>query len=382
MTKPRYLHCLLDDKFIDGAITLFDADSSVDNDYVLFLPDDNTTGIQRMKSPKVTTDSYSNFPKRVLDYDVVVLHNLKSLPLVEIANIPEPIKVVWLMWGFDFYNTEICDIPLFYSETKKARTLFNNLEGIRRRFIFLSKEKKQYERALYRIDYFSGVFPYEYGLFKQLNRYPQIKAKPLDYYYGSTKFFIPEEPEQKLKNNHTNIIIGNSADPCNNTLDVFETIRDTLNVKDIEHIIVPLSYGGNREFIAEVKKSGNTKWGEKFEPLDKFLPLDEYLSLISNCKCAIFFHERQQASDNVFMQLLYGARVFLSETSLMYQYLKKQGYVLFSLQKDFSLINEPLPYEEVMVNRRLLSENYSSSKLIERVVKMNQVIIQDISSAY
>lgn len=378
MTKPRYLHCLLDDKFIDGAITLFDADNSIENDYVLFLPDNNTSGIQRIKSPKASTDSYKNFQKKVHGYDVVILHNLRSLPLEAIANIPEPIKVVWLMWGFDFYNPQICDIPLFYPNTKKARTWLNNLERIRRKIVFLSKEKKQYEHALYRIDYFSGVFPYEYELLKQLKRYPQIKAKPLDYYYGSTKFFIPEEQNLELKNNHTNIIIGNSADPCNNTLDVFETINEALDVRDIEHIIVPLSYGGNRQYIAKVKKSGNIKWGRKFEPLDKFLPLDDYISSISNCKCAIFFHERQQASDNVFMQLLYGARVFLSETSLMYQYLKKQGYRLFSLQNDLSLINEPLTYEEVMINRRLLSENYSSSKLIERVIKMNQEIIRNI----
>ena len=379
MKVVRYLHCLLDDKFIDGAISLFDSDTCINNDYVLFQSNSNCA-IQRIKNPKASKDSINNFFNRVVEYDVVILHDLKCLPLEIIAKIPKPIKVVWLMWGFDFYNNQICDINLYHDVTCNSQFFRLKLGYIRDKVMLWYNGKRLYENALNRVDYFSGVFPYEYNILKHLKNYPDIKAKPLDFYYGSTDFFIPENPSLELNNNHRNIIIGNSADLCNNALDVFEIIEDVLNVSDIDHIIVPLSYGGNPEYISKVKKSGISKWKNRFKPLDKFLPLDEYLLLISNCKSAIYFHERQQASDNVFLQLMYGARVFMSETSLMFQYLKKQGYKLYSLQKDLSLINEPLPYEEVMVNRRLLSENYSSSKLIERVIKMNHEILRDISS--
>lgn len=379
MKKLRYLHCLLDDKFIDGAISLFEADNSIENDYVLYSPIEGDGKPQRIKNPAASVDLTSNFLNKVTDYDVVILHNLKSLPLDLIVTIPEPIKVVWLMWGFDFYNSQICDIKLHYPLTYKSRFWQNKIGALKNKTIFLCKERKLFERALNRIDYFSGVFPYEYNLLKQLKNYPLIKAKPIDFYYGSTDFFIPEVPSVELKNTHRNIIIGNSADLCNNTLDAFELIKDELDISEIEKIIVPLSYGGNPKYISSVKQSGHAKWGDKFEPLDNFLPLDVYLSLICNCKSAIFFHERQQASDNVFMQLLYGARVFLSDTSLMYQYLKDQGYKIYSLQKEVNLINEPLSYEEVMINRKLLSDNYSSSKLVERVKIMNQEIARDIN---
>lgn len=378
MKKLRYLHCLLDDKFIDGAISLFEADSSIENDYVLFSNVEGNGKPQRIKNPAATVDLTTNFLKRVSDYDVVILHNLKSLPLDLIASIPESMKVVWLMWGFDFYNSQICDIKLHYPLTYKTRFWQNKIGELKNKTFFRCKERRQYERALNRIDYFSGVFPYEYDLLKQLKNYPLIKAKPLDFYYGSTNFFIPEVPCVELNNTYRNIIIGNSADLCNNTLDAFELIKDVLDVSEIDKMIVPLSYGGNPKYISSVKQSGYVKWGDKFEPLDSFLPLDEYLSLICNCKCAIFFHERQQASDNVFMQMLYGARVFMSNTSLMYKYLKGQGYKIFSLQKDVDLINEPLSYEDVMINRQLLSDNYSSSKLVERIIIMNQEIARGI----
>ena len=368
----------MDDKFIDGAISLFDSDENIENDYVLFLPDKSDYKIQRIKNPKATTENICNFQKKTSDYDVIVLHDLKCLPLNEIADIPEKKKVVWLMWGFDFYNTQICDIKLLQPVTYKSRFFLNIYGYIKEKTTYLLKDRRLYERALNRIDFFSGVFPYEYDLFKSLKRYPDIKAKPIDYYYGSTDFFIPEEPSIELYNNHQNIVIGNSADICNNTLDVIEIIKDILDIAHIEHIIVPLSYGGNPNHISRIKKEGLLNWGEKFTPLDTFLPLEEYLSLISNCKSAVYYHERQQASDNVFLQLLYGARVFMSESSLMYQYLRDQGYRIFTLQRDVNLINEPLSYDEVMVNRRLLSQNYSSSKLVERVRKMNIIITQNI----
>lgn len=374
----RYLHCLLDDKFIDGAISLFDSDARVENDYVLFQTEKNTDGILRIRNPKATKDSIDNFLTRVINYDVVVLHDLKALPLDIIARIPASIKVVWLMWGFDFYNNQICDINLYYRYTRNSQFLRLFLGYLKDKTVFWTKEKRKYNDALSRVDYFSGVFPYEYNLLKQLKHYPRIKAKPIDFYYGSTDFFVPEEPSAEIKNNYRNIIIGNSADLCNNALDVFELINNVLDVTALEHIIVPLSYGGNPGYISKVKKSGYSRWGEKFDPLDKYLPLSEYLSLVSNCKSAVFFHERQQASDNVFLQLLYGARVFMSESSQMYQFLKNQGYRVFSLRKDVSLINDPLPYEDVMINRRLLSNNYSSSKLVERVIRMNNEVVKDI----
>ena len=109
-------------------------------------------------------------------------------------------------------------------------------------------------------------------------------------------------------------------------------------------------------------------------PLDAYLPLNEYLQVVSNCKVAVYFHERQQASDNVLMQLMYGARVYMSETSMMYKYLKSMGFYIYSLQEDKDDINLPLTKEQIITNREILCNHYSSSKLIERIKVMNNII--------
>jgi hypothetical protein len=89
---------------------------------------------------------------------------------------------------------------------------------------------------------------------------------------------------------------------------------------------------------------------------------------------AIFYHERQQASDNIFIQLQYGARVFMSETSLAYSYLKELGFHIYSLQKDLSLLYTPLSDEQVIENRRILVNNYSSWSLVQRINKIVDVL--------
>jgi hypothetical protein len=89
----------------------------------------------------------------------------------------------------------------------------------------------------------------------------------------------------------------------------------------------------------------------------------------------VFEHERQQASDNIFMQLLYGERVYMSETSEAYTYLKSIGLKIYSLQRDLSLFNVEMTDEDILNNRSVLSNHYSSSKLVERVRTINSTIL-------
>lgn len=371
MGKKRMLHCVIDEKFIDGAITLFEEDSRVENTYVRFVKSTPVNEFRFIRDTKVVTKERELFFDIVSKYDVVVLHSLFSIPIDMIPKIPSGIKVVWLMWGYDFYNYQVYNLQILGPLSCKTLTNRDRVKSIRDFVKYWAFERNNFKKALYRIDFFSGVFPYEYKLLRDLKRYPDIKAKPIDFYYGSTSFFVPETPNLVINNQTCNVIIGNSADPSNNTLEVIEILKGLLDITSVNKIIVPLSYGTNQRFIQSVRKRGREEWGDKFYPLDHYLPLDKYLEIVSNCKVAIYFHERQQASDNVLMQLLYGAKVYMSSTSKMYQYLKEIGFHIYSLQEDNNTINEPISSDEIINNRILLSKMYSSSKLIERVKVMN-----------
>ncbi len=68
----------------------------------------------------------------------------------------------------------------------------------------------------------------------------------------------------------------------------------------------------------------------------------------------------------------------MSETSMAYAYLKSIGLKVYSLQSDLNLFNDEMDEEDILTNRRILSEQYSSSKLINRVQVIYSKLIDDL----
>lgn len=371
--KLKLLHIVTDDKFIDGAISLFECDERVDNNYVIIGEE---CPLKYIKCDKVHFILAGNALDEINRSDVVIIHSLPAIPLSIIGQINKRIKVVWFAWGYDIYEKPYNFIPqcLYGPRTRRHFLLGHLKEKICRRQTNKTElEVEAYKNdILNRIDYFSGVFPYEVELLKQFQ--PLFHAQGVDFYYGSTSFFIPEKPETKVVHGKKNIIIGNSGNPTGNHLDALQKIS-SINLNQDTKIILPLSYGGTEGYKSTIEKKANKIAPNRVLSLRDYLPLNEYMDIISNCRAAIFAHERQQASDNIFLQILYGARVYLSESSYAYKYLKDLGLSIFAYQNDIHLLNEELSDEEVMNNRKILSSLYSSSKLIERVNEIVSVLM-------
>ena len=374
----KILHCLYDDKFTDGTIRTYNSDTRHTNKYIVIDDSNSITSFKYIKSADVFCRTSSQFLQLANDYDVVILHSLLCLPLECIDKIPSSCKVVWYAWGFDFYNNGIVKTKLYHYYTRRYFLVKNSFSFLKKNLLFYRRQKENYlkKRALYRIDYFSGVFPYEYELLKEAH--PYIHAKPLDFYYGDVDFFVKDEVDYNINNKRQNIIIGNSGDPTNNHYDALLQLK-RLNVAESTNIIIPLNYGRYPNYIKWVSKQARALFPQNAYILDKFLPLGEYLQLVSNCKAAIFFHERQQASDNILMQLMYGAKVYMSETSLAFQYLKKIGFKVFSLQKDIDSLMEGLSDSDIIYNRELLVQLYSASSIMKRIRVINEIIESDIN---
>ena len=92
-----------------------------------------------------------------------------------------------------------------------------------------------------------------------------------------------------------------------------------LTKKNWDKCIIPLSYCGSNEYKNEIEQRAKELFKDNLVSLRSYLPMNEYLNLISKCKTAIYLHNRQQASDNIFMQLNFGARVFMSSKSEMFR---------------------------------------------------------------
>jgi len=375
----KILHCIYDDKFMDGTIRVYASDERHVNRYVYVYRKGMDTDLVYTKYPDVTHVEERDFLSLAKEYDVVILHSLKCVSQKAIASIPDTCKVVWYGWGFDLYNGYNAPIKIELLDRKTRHFMWlhqlNKLPKKIIRFPLRPRNKRLLKKALMRIDYFSGVFPFEYELLRESR--PYVHARKLDFYYGDTDFFVKKEIDTSFDENRKDIILGNSGDPSNNHNDAIQILKEIKLPKE-SRLIIPMSYGGTESYRSWVKS-----YAEKCFPLNafvlsNFMPLKEYLEVISKCQAAIFFHERQQASDNILMQLMYGAKVYLSDTCQTYHYLKEVGFIVYSLQKEWSSIMEPMKREDVMINRKLLAELYSAETIVDRVRKINTTIEEDI----
>ena len=75
-------------------------------------------------------------------------------------------------------------------------------------------------------------------------------------------------------------------------------------------------------------------------------------------------HERQQAMGNIYTALNMGCKVFLSNTSPVFTFLKKLGVYVYSIQNDLSTseINTPLTEEEKSHNRNIIYSMYNEKQ--------------------
>lgn len=377
--RIKILHCVPDDKFIDGAISLFEQDDRVINTWCHFVQDPKEE-LQFIKNVQVMVPAFAELDKYAHQCDAIILHSFEALPIEQMEKLPDRQKIIWFGWGHDMYEgrTPIIPIKLYLPKTQK---IYEELYGPKtvikhiKHWIRVNVMRKPYSRIISRIDYFSGVFPYEYDLLAQ--KQPKFKGRKLDFYYASTSFFIKDECPCAITNDRKNVIIGNSAHITNNHMDAIDWVAEHVHMVDDCRVILPLSYGSEENYTNRVKEYAKSRLGNNIYILDSYLPIDEYWELVSNCKIAIFPHIRQQASDNIFYELMTGAKVYMTKQSLAYSYLKQLGLVVFSLEDDIATIDNTLSHADVMKNREILTELYSVSTQIERVHNIIATLITE-----
>lgn len=375
----KIAHCVTDEKFTKSIIATFDylADSC-HSSYVYIVDDSKRKALKYIgNNASVEHLKIEQLMKRLNDglYDVLFLHNLRSMPLEHISRIPENVKVVWLAWGFDIYG-KVGSRPLvetqnpYHRETRKlikptAKEWVVNTGKYIYKWAF---QDRMVRRAVSRVDYFSGVIPEEYDLMCHI---PFFRAKPIDYRYASPlsnislDMLATEQPVRGM-----NILVGNSGDPRNNHADIFHKLAQ-VDLGD-RKIFAPLSYAGSQRYRGQVKALGERFWGNRFVALQDFMPVAEYKSVISSCGFRIFGHERQQAMGNIRLAFRAGCKVFLSESSILYRHHVDMGLKVYTIQND--ILNGEilaLPSEdEAYSNRKIAIEDSLTSKQIERLLAL------------
>ncbi|WP_251623379.1 TDP-N-acetylfucosamine:lipid II N-acetylfucosaminyltransferase [Odoribacter lunatus] len=387
MKHLRILHFLTDDKFLDTVIRNHDSiRKDVINYYVLTLKSGENKEDYKFQYIKdhnrvvlLYTDEIIGFVNQNL-INAIIIHSLLSAPIEVIPEIKNNIPILWVAWGYDIYqlpiNKPFIEVPYIYSPLteryymkflkRKRGNLKNTLASIRDYLekigIYQTKQTSKLHKTLKRINFFSGIIDMEYQLMRK-NKFFQAKESvyvysPLEY---SGVFSYPKG---------NNILLGNSGNFTNNHLDILNLLRSR-NINE-NKIIMPLNYGGEENYVSTVVSYGKKYFNTKYEPLTEFIEYGKYSELINSCSSVIIGTLRQQAMGNISLAFEKGAKVFLYKNSILYQYFKNKGFIVYTIEDDLTkaAVASPLSESEANYNFQLhkdLISNRWNIKAIERI---------------
>lgn len=178
-----------------------------------------------------------------------------------------------------------------------------------------------------------------------------------------TNCFYSEDVSKKQK---VNVLVGNSTDPTNNHIDIFNILEG--QIEEIDKIYCPLSYGIFQEYKDSIIKDGTKRFGDKFIALTDFMTIEEYYEFLKTIDVAIFNHNRQQAMGVTISLLSLGKVVYVKEGTTSYDSLTKRGFAIFDntlIEKEGIKCNR-----SVTVNKELLERYYSKEQLLESYLKL------------
>ena len=381
MKRLKFIHFVIDDKFIPDSIACFENSKLTDNIFYYFTKKQRELSFLDASIVKTITQNEALSIVTQGEGDVICLHSIFSLPYKIIAKINPKFKVIWYAWGADLYSNPKPTGPLldigdrFLPKTKEiipntfSRKLVNSIKDIVKLIIRRNNSTEDVHKAISRIDYFSGVFPIEHEMMIKSCKF--FRAQRVTHNYIHPQEFDIKDIDEPIKVEGCNLLLGNSATYHINHVDVIEMIAPFV-VQGTE-IIVPLSYQGIPQYVDKVIEYGKRKFGNNFVPLKGYLPLDQYTKIMNSCNAVILGQKQQAATCNCLTALWNGLRLFLFEDSMNYKYYSSIGLKVFSIEKDFSC-NPQLTKEDVDRNRKIIEGLYSYRQWVEDLKECISII--------
>lgn len=248
----------------------------------------------------------------------VVLHflspNFKMILVYLVIVFLKKKKVTWVLWGGDlYYNFGVVTVPGTDKISWKIRK-------------FLLKF------IVRNLDEIACLLKEDYNLAVEVTG---TKAKYRHLFYPNPVNLEKVHQFSLHRNSafesdaYISVLVGNSADPSNNHLEVFEALQRLPEEEKMKlRIICPLAYG-NFRYAAEVKNYGERSFGNRFVGIYELQEPEEYAKLLSTVNVAIFNHRRQQALGNILALLAAGKTVFIRSDTTTWKFLKSNNLKVF-----------------------------------------------------
>jgi hypothetical protein len=271
----------------------------------------------------------------------VILHGLFDIKLIYILFFMPWLlkKCYWVMWGGDLYVYQLGERNWKW----KVREFFRR-PVIKNMGHLVTYIKGDYELAL---QWYGAK-----GQYHECFMYPSNLYK---------EYQVPEKQHTDI-----NILVGNSADPSNNHLEVFDKL-EAYKDQDIK-IYTPLSYG-NPDYAKQVVVEGKKRFGDKFHALTEMMPFQEYLEFLGLIDIAIFNHKRQQAMGNTITLLGLGKKVYMRTDVTQWQFFQSHGMNVFDIQM---FKPTPMPKESAQANSLYTKEYFSKKNYQQQLSEIFQ----------
>lgn len=330
----RIAHLAMNHKHLDNVDGFF-ANVQIDEQVFYFEKlSDKESKLPMYKSKIVQfncfdAQDYEAIAVELSGYNIVLVHCLTKLHISIINEIDKRFtKIIWVGWGVDYLD--LMYDSFFDVLLEKSRALYLELK------VGAKTDPMRYQvsadkiAAIRKIDFFSPVLEEEFEMVKQRYDFTSHLIYidwMYNFDYSSSKLL--DYKKNIAKGN--SLWLGNSATITNNHADYLEIVEHNQHLKDIDHYI-PLSYGFDN-YKEAIKLRSQHTLSNHSRVLEGFLDFEAYTKLIVSCKYMVMNHVRQQGMGNVWLGFLSGCSVFLERQSPAYQYFKKQGYNVFSVEQ-------------------------------------------------
>ena len=300
----------------------------------------------------------------------VVLHSLLQDMVPVIQQVPSDKPIIWLGWGFDFYDLLLPGMHpagRFLPETKKL--LSNNESSFQQYLKPPSTPSSAIRKIINRINYFACLDT-EYDAVLRLNDW--FRPKHFRYVYEPVDDELLVSVAGEASGDY--IVVGNSASPENNHIDIFHKIKSYVLHSGLK-VYVPLGYGDQR-YRDQVVDIGYKILGESFCPIMEFMDKAAYITLLRGCRMAFMGHSRQQAIGNLVYLLAAGSVVYFNPESPLYQFLKRNGATVFPIDEfpdDADEARFSLSSEGLRDNRALVKKIWgrdAENEAVRRILKL------------
>lgn len=243
-------------------------------------------------------------------------------------------KSYWVIWGGDLY--------LYKDSDNSAK--WRMREFLRQRVI----------------KNFGNLITYIPGDFQLAKQWYATKGTYHECFMYTSNLY-KEYEEQVKQHKGTNILVGNSADPSNNHIEVFEKLEN-FKSQDIK-IYVPLTYG-NPDYAKMIIEQGKQRFGDKFEALTEHMPFNQYLEFLAKIDIAIFNHNRQQAMGNTITLLGLGKKVFMRSNVTQWCFFKTHGISVCDIEEFNLNVCERNQFES---NKSIIKAYFSEGNLLNQL---------------